>query len=467
MIDLIILTGVVGSPQEHHWKRLAHVSFSRHMTSKCKPTITYIDSPLTGAQMEVKYRVGSMAGRPTGVVQIMLPLASATVGQNYVHAGLSAVDAELRCATLLCRLLLTTLGFEENEVQSFFHTAEADLIELTWHTATSSPRAALNLLKRTMQVFDALRQVKRRHDVQIRDVDVRIRNGIPGLLVAFKGDDEFRQYYKFHQAVSKSRQARKRYLLSSKLAAHGKEVMREIETHVRNECRVQRQTLKGLGALKLDSWNAEVFRKAIDLIWEKAGFCQESESRAHKPQPRAQLSLQAHATWLRYQAGEPVDKELSPSTFTRHRQSILEAKEVDIAMRGKRTRIQPKSLGSQLQYERRWKPKGQFAALTLCEDTAPAIIEDLNRGLAYITSGEIPAFAAEVERDAWLTRWRAYAEREWLCQPTYAVADHDTTGNRRRPPKAKPRGARGVGSVPVDPDAVDELIYVEGKPLVI
>lgn len=62
MLDKIIVKSLWGPVQERHLKRLAQVSVSRFLQSKTKQTTTFINSPLTGAQIEVTYIVKEVAG---------------------------------------------------------------------------------------------------------------------------------------------------------------------------------------------------------------------------------------------------------------------------------------------------------------------------------------------------------------------------------------------------------------------
>lgn len=464
MIDLIIVKGALGSPQECHQDRLAKVTYSRFFSSKCKPTTTFIDSPLTGKQLELKYWVESVAGMSKAFVEIKLPLASATVGQNYIHAGLDSIQLETKAASKFCRLLLNTVGFSEIEVQTFMTTAEVELVELTWHTPTRNPRAAMNLQKRTRQVFEDLQAARSRHDLAVQNVETRIRNGMPCLLVEFKGGDELRQYGKYFQVLAKSQRGRQRLIHSPEMAKVHKDLVPLIESHVRNECRIERETLKSLGALNPRSWNDDVLKKAIDVLWGKAGFRNTRMRGASKD--KLDLSPEQHATWERYEAGEQVKGTLPSYTFTRHRKAIRCAKGADIARPRRGKQANPESVGYQLQYERRWKPTADLKKLTLCEETAPAIIEDLDRGLAYIKDGEIPEFQDDATRDRWVKRWRSYAEREWLCRPAqFANTPHKNL--RTSPSRKSPRFARGIGNAPLMPNAVDKLIYLDGEPYVI
>jgi len=119
MIDSIIVKGPLGAPQDHHERRLAHVAFRQLSTEKSSPGTTFISSPLTGAQMEVRYWVEQVGDRWVAMASVKIPLASATIGQNYAHGGLDDIHLEMRCAGWLTRIALTACGFSEAEIDHF------------------------------------------------------------------------------------------------------------------------------------------------------------------------------------------------------------------------------------------------------------------------------------------------------------------------------------------------------------
>jgi hypothetical protein len=160
-----------------------------------------MNSPLTGAQMEMRYTTDYQFDRPMAYMEMSIPLASAIIGQNYVHAGLDSIGWELQCAAYMARVALFTLGFNMDEIELFILLAEAQLCELTWHTPTASEKALRSLQRRTAAHFESLKALSSRHDICVADVDYRRRNGKPGVLVSLKSSDQFRQYGKFDQAL--------------------------------------------------------------------------------------------------------------------------------------------------------------------------------------------------------------------------------------------------------------------------
>jgi len=411
MIDFLVVKAPIGTTKPHHLERLALVTFTRFSMSNSKPTTTYVDSPLTGAQIDVKYCVEHVAGLPMAHIEIAIPLASATIGQNYAHAGLDTILFEVECAACLVRLTLAVLGLKSGEIQLFMEHAETQLLELTWHTRTASKKALRNLQKRTAAFFERSKEASGRHDVAIRDVDYRRKNGDPGLLVMLKSGDEFRQYGKYDQIAAKSNLGKKRYAVSAEMREKIKEakLVKGIETHARNEIRLGLATLTSLGLANPKSWRPEALKRAIESVWRDMDH---TNSKGNAPSTGMNLSPQARDTFNRYLAGEQIKDALPPYTFTRHRQSILRAYKQDIAIPPRCAGPRQQSVLSQLNYDRRWKPSGELTQLVLCDETGPAIVAELKRGIAFIESGEIPDFPDDDSRGFWLRRWKHFAERQ-------------------------------------------------------
>jgi len=459
MIDLFIATGRLGPVEPHHQTCLSIVTYSRFSASKTTPTSTYINSPITCVQMELQYKVADVAGIPNAFVGIKIPLASATVGHNYMHAGLDSIDLELVCAKLLCKVVLTVLAFKPEEIERFFRETKVELVELTWHSPTASPKALRCVQKRTKDVFDGLRLASSRHDVAVSDVQYWESNGSPGLLVTLKDGNHFRQYGKIDQIASRAKRDRKPSQMSPEARLYLPKIRDAIKHHARNELLLTAETLKADGLSHPNNWTAESLKALIDSVWEKAGLGQRAEA------PDAtKLSPEAAATLERYQAGEHPRDFLPPHTLSRHRSSILDATDTEIDRRPNQSKANRRSVGYQLQYDRRWEPKGDLRKLVLCEVTAPAIIEELKRGLAFLESGETPEFVTEEERSCWQMRWTTFAEREGgprhpagckqLDQPSCLPDTPATPGIPM---------SRGIGSVPVEPGIKDEVTWFEGE----
>ena len=126
------------------------MTHSRNLQSKVLRATTFINSPLTGRQIDVEYTVEDHEGVPTAFLKITLPTAAASVGHNYAHAGLASVRSEVEVSAALVRVTLAVLGFTPDEIKRFMKGARCQHLELTWHTPTASRRARLSLQNRTI-----------------------------------------------------------------------------------------------------------------------------------------------------------------------------------------------------------------------------------------------------------------------------------------------------------------------------
>lgn len=404
MIDLFIANGALGMPQPSHQACLSTVTHTRFLQAKAKASTTFILSPITEVQIDVKYWVELVGGVATAFAQVRIPLASATMGQNYAHAGLDSIQLEVTCASLLVKITLTALGFTPAEVTSFMATAKTQLLELTWHTATASKRARLSAQRRTKEHFDAQQSVSSRHDISVADVYYEEGKGKPGILVKLKTEDLFRQYGKADQISSRTMKNRNQARMSREAQQFRQLILDEIEDHVRNETLIGAKTFKQFGLEHPGTWTPENLKKVIEFVWEQAGLAPKL--------PHGILSPEAEATWQRYMNREDLVKALPAHTFTRHRASIMAAKGDDIAVRRKSRAIRPESLGRQLCYERRWEPSGELRKTVLCEQTAPAIIEELRCGLAFLETRQFPNINGGQPDDKLHWKWIAFAQRE-------------------------------------------------------
>ncbi len=415
MIDLLSVKGPLGPPQDHHGKRLAHVDVHRLSCQKTKAVTTFIRCPLTGVQMEVRYWIEQVGGIPIAMVSVKIPLASATIGQNYAHAGLGDIRLEMRCAALLVKIALTACGFSEGEISHFIKRTSTELLELTWHIETKSRNAQVNLMRRTREAFDGLRSVSSRHDISVRHVESRQKDNARSLLVTLKSGDEFRQYQKYDQVLAKTNKGKSKYAVVSSMRPRAKELLDTIDTHVRNEIILGRDTLEKLKLSHPNAWTPESLRGAIDWFWHNASLNVEGSF------DRASLGEAARKTLVRYEAGEAVELSLSDVTFTRHRRKILAAGGPDIDPRAAGLMGKLKSVGRQLAYDKRWRVPAEFRNLVLCDATAPAIIEELKWGLEYVRNGVLPDIADQAARDTWVARWHKFVQSERLWDRQFGI----------------------------------------------
>lgn len=408
MIDTTTLKGPLGPPQPHHQTCLSAVTYSRLLHAKTKPTITYVNSPITGAQIHVKYWIEVVDGVPTAMLEISIALASAAVGNNFHHAGLESIIWEIKVAALLTKVILAALGFANEEIARFMKGTECEQLELTWHSPTASLRAMRSAQKRTKEHFGNQLQASRLHDVSVCAIDYREGNLKPGILVRLKDGDLIRQYGKADQIASRKKKDRKQARMSLESRQVATQIVEDIRNDVRNEVLVGGDTLRHFEMEHPSTWTAETLKVVIDHVWKAAGLA------PAQPKEEGKLSPVVAETWRRHQAGVNVVSVLRPHAFSRHRAAIKKAlgDDKDIAIPYKARGVRSAGLGYQLCYDRRCEPTGDQRKGVVCEVTAPAIIEDLEGGFAFIQTGTVPTIEDAEERGRWLGRWSAFVSRE-------------------------------------------------------
>ncbi len=459
MIDKFIVQIPLGPVSSHHYECLAEVSYARFLHAKTKPTTTYIDTPVTGAQAEIRYEVMEVAGRKMGYLEITVALASCMVGHNLIHAGLASIRYEIRCAAALVRVILATLKLTQKEIEKGMIRAKFKLVELTWHTLTASEKARISAQRRTIAVMKAQRRASRRHDVQIKDVDVRDKNDKLGLLVELKSGTALRQYGKADMPYARSRRGRQHNFVQAGIAASLGAIKEVLPCHLRNEVILTEQMLGELALLKPKSWNPASVKRAIDAVWKDLGLTRGASGGSTSD---VELSDSAQETLDRYNEGTLLLADLPGHRVTRDRKEIREGTGIDIEEPRGTRKAQIASVGRQLSYGRHWEPKDHFRDLVVCERTAPALITDLEQGLRFLLDGELPDFASKEEFAAWFKRWNAYALREHLKplvedDPDESWQDDLATdqSNSQESPPLPPR-PWGIGTVPVFRNGVDD-----------
>ncbi len=453
MIDNLNVQTPLGPVSNHHYERLAQVSYSRFSHEKTKPTTTYIDTPLTGAQAEVRYIIKEVAGRKMGYLEFTIALASCTVGHNLIHAGLASIRHEIRVAAAVVRVLLATLGFSEDEIKRAMAGARFKSVELTWHTLTASEKARVNAQLRTIEVMKAQRRASRRHDIQVKDVDIRDKNDKLGLLVELKSGSALRQYGKADMPYSRSRRGRQDNYISPAVAGLLGEVKAMLGNHLRNEIILTEAILGEFDLLKPKNWNEDSVKRAIGAVWEDLGFSGRSTDNVE-----VELSSSAQETLDCYHERTLDLSTLSPSRVTRDRKAILEATGIDILDPKRSRKPQIASVGRQQSYDRHWEPKDHLRDLVLCERTASALENEFAQGLQFLLYGELPDFVGKEEFVIWFKRWNTYAEREHLNRAlpeTDDLQDDAWLKASSDHPSAMPaarssvRSTWGIGTVPV------------------
>lgn len=410
MLDKLIVVGPWGMPQPAHSLRLTQIDIRRFLHAKAKPTTTYIDSPLTGAQIEIRYTVKNLNGPDIAYVEVEIPVASALVGHNHFHDGPSALWWEILCAGQLVRIALHGIGMTAQEIERYMEQARTTLVEITWHTACESAKARRALQNRGVKYLRARRETTSRHDVHM--LDAKIIDSKSGLssLVYFKSGDEYRQYCKPDQLGAGNRKPRYEKGLPAEIRARLKATHRELDKHARNELLIREKTLEALDTGRPGRLKHQIrVETLVDTVWSMLNF----GSRDHAFDP-SKAGDAAMATLQRFKAGEDMLAALPPDVGTKHRQEILNAHGPDIALTTFKERFEPANLGYQLSFERRWIVPNEWLDLVVSERTGPGLLAELQAGLAFLQDGEMPDIADAAEAKAWRARWDKFRAAQWL-----------------------------------------------------
>jgi hypothetical protein len=410
MLDKIIIVGPWGPVQHHHLQRLVKVTYSRFLQAKAKQTTTYINSPLTGAQMEVVYRVKKVAEINVGYVQITIPVASALIGHNRFHAGLEVIRMEIKCVELLVKILLVSIGMTPAEIQHYMKMARPLLLELTWHNQTASVAARKAAQRRTQDLMRTKRDLSSRHDAVIEDAEINDSKSGTSLKVTLKNGSGYRQYNKAEQMKSRRKKARAENFVSDVMSPKLAAVTPDLEMQTRNELLAAEQTLREAGITHPRHINAKTVEMVIESMWNSLAF-----DEANRMPDESQLTDSARDTLRRFLAGEDVSATLPAYRISRDRKAINAAGGPEIDVRRKnRFRFNPANLGSQQHYKNRWRLRQELLELVVSKHTAPAIMKELEQGLAFVTGGEFPDISDHENRAAWNQRWQRFAREERL-----------------------------------------------------
>lgn len=374
MIDNITFKGRIRPVALGITSQFDQVTIHRNSVTKSVPTTSYLNSPVTGAQIETLPTSEEFAGVPWVVLNIKIPAAAALAGQNMIHNGLEVLELELKCIRRLVKWILRSYQFDEQEISFFLDNLEVQSAELTWHTATASRRAALLAQARTIAHFLALQKIKGRHDVQVVDVDIWNRNGKICMLVTFKDGSQFRQYIKAEQATSRTKNNRRACFVSKNMRQHFNVIVAAIDTHLRNEAILSHGLMSELDILHPRNWTTQTLELAIEAVMTMGKL---NQRRVTKPSElvRDGLSPEVLRTADHHFSGKSNSGRLSAQVLSKHRR-LLVAKQLDIAeaRRPSRSRSIARA-GLQLRYAKHWVAGDSLRGFAICEESAFRIME--------------------------------------------------------------------------------------------
>lgn len=397
MLDRLTFKARIKPYRQDDLTRFAQVLFIQKTTAKAKLTVTFVDSPLTGAQLEITPSVErDIYGSDWLVLTVQVFVAAAIAGQNHVHADMQHVPVELSCVASLIRVVLTREHFTPEEIDFFLKYTVQQEMELCWHRATASRRAARALLLRAKAHFQALEQLSGRHDSFVSLVDVQTTYGRTTVLVSFKNGCKLRLYLKAEQAEVRTKRKRRLSFVSKAMRPYIEQIEAAVDAHLRIEPIFSESFLKEHGMQHPGSVTPEAVAAALE----------EFMAMARLDMPFAMGLDDVHTTgmspevWgslVQHFNGADLETELAPHTFTRHRQALL-PQGVELAVvRRKSNPALGATLCKQLAYENRWIPPAALLAHAVTWDSAPAFRLALDAMLlgADATSENDPQEAGE------------------------------------------------------------------------
>ncbi|WP_146217877.1 hypothetical protein [Achromobacter xylosoxidans] len=408
MIDYIHLKGCLGALKEHHSLCFDRVTFATFNRETKNPATTYLTSPLTGAQIELKpIREFSPDGGRLHA-EFKIPVAAALVGQNCIHAGISSVPLELGLLSTLVRLLLAEQGFTAAEITTFINSAYITMLELTWHVQTKNLSAARKRLRAVAEHLSALERANSRHDIFVREVDQWTSNGATTVLARAKSDCSMRMYLKSEQMGHASRQVKKGGFLAHEMRRHRNRLLSGIDGQLRVELLLGETFLRPYGLdrpRRLQTAPTIELKKLIFLALSKFRLAHLGEADYECfSQARANLSAENIQFLERYESGEDVLAKLSDYKGSRTRKALLGCG-VDVAL-PKQFGLNPfqRTLSGQIAVENMVRYKQELAAFAVSEERAKQISLSLLRMLKHARDGIRPNDISLEARLEWLEK---------------------------------------------------------------
>jgi hypothetical protein len=394
MIDRLTVQGTLKTFELGDLSRGAQVVFAQTSTTKLKPSVEYVPSPLTEAQIEMTIAPEFQRDRELLGALFKLPLASAAIGQNYMHGWAECLRDELKVASLLLRVVLEQYLFRPEEVDRFIETAEVLSTEWTWHVASTSYRGAKNLLMRVYRQIKVLHAHNSRHDIGIEGYTFYDENQRESLKVYLKNGSAMKFYVKVDEmSDTKGRKPRGK-ALHAEHRADPTAIRAEIGTHLRVEAIPGRAHLREHGLLNPGTWTPEKLEAVVEEVLTLAGF---AVPYANNPR-NVNVSTSSKAvrrTFDLYCRGEGFGK-LSDATITRHRKALIPLG-VDIAIDPADHQHLSGSIGRQLHYSNRWKAPEPLRKFMMSEITLPILCKTLSEMLDAVRNDNTPEKLARVE----------------------------------------------------------------------
>lgn len=415
MIDYIHVKGCLGAVQSHHSLCFDHVTFSTFDAKRTKQTTTYLTSPLTGAQIELRPTIEYRREGRILYAEFRIPVAASLIGQNCIHGGLSSLPLEMKLLSTLIRLLLIEQGFNKAESELFISSAIITMLELTWHVQTKNQSAANKRLRAAIEHLAAMESVSSRHDIHVRKVEQRTSRGATCVLAHAKSDCSLRMYIKGEQMNGGRSLSKQGGFLSHAMRAQRDCILSSIEGQVRMEVLLGEIVLRRFGLERprrlQEASHLQLMKAICFALGEfRLAHLGDGEYEAFE-NAKDGLSQDNKQLLERYKSGEDVLVALSDSKGTRTRQTLLDCG-VDIAL-PRSSGLDPfqRSLSGQIAVDRMARFGRRTAELTVTAENSRRISSSLLLMLRHARDGEHPSKIPPHLQSEWFNARDARLER--------------------------------------------------------
>jgi len=347
---------------------------------KFKPTHCYRESPLTGAQFEFLPEVVSHRHDDYWRLTFKIALPAILLGQNMVIADADHVGLQLAALSRFIMLFLLASDFAPKDVRYFNETARIESVELAWHVACKSLKAARGA---QLRIFTHLKELAT-VDAQAYAVEKVSFTGENDDFTFYghaQGGSQLKCYLKSQQARSRKLKDRKTNFLSGHMRQHRSALLSVVATDVRLEAILEREMLAAHGLDEPRNWSTERALLAIDDLWEKLGLL---KTFAGSVRDIATLNLHPNVqnTVRRYCAGEDPRSFLTKSARSRHGAILRQlGLEIDIPWATHKKNLSA-TIGKQLRYEKRNRFSSAALQFTMTREYLTTLIARFDRWIA-------------------------------------------------------------------------------------
>lgn len=419
MFDSTTISGLARQVKVTDGGRFQQVAFLQEHGTTFKPTVGYYRSPFTGAQFTMTPEQERHRGDIYWRLHFWLPVNAILRGQNYLVGDQWVMPPILHTLARFLRWFLLVFGFTPAEAQYFIDTARFEDMELSYHVAPASLRAAQHAQKRLLRHLECLAEVRTTAYRLWKANAIRTNKAMT--TYAYVEDALLRTYIKSLLARPTQRQARMVGFVSKDMVPFVPELRQAVYTHLRIEPVLGRQMLIKHSMDTPHGFDPGRVAGAIADVFAQAGLVTPFVRSIEQVDPTG-LSESVRDTLQHYFAGEELRELLTPSTRSRHAALLRDlGVETGVSLRDHRMELSG-TIGKQIGLANRWEPPEQYHPLMLTETHLHGLNAHMNKEIDRLTRtfSQTAHDMREMERrqGVFLTRNRDPYLSDWLRPPS-------------------------------------------------